>query len=320
MTDLEVAPISFGTWQFGGEWGKFDEDDAIAAIRLALDLGVNLFDTAHGYGFGVSERVLGQALRDELEHRRDEVLIATKGGLRMDGDTLVRDSSPEWIRTGVDASLEALGVDYIDLFQVHWPDFEVPFAETAGAIQELVDQGKIRHVGVSNFDVAQMSEFAETRPVETLQPPYDLFRRSIEAEILPYCSEHDIGSLIYGAMAHGLLTGAMGENTTFAQDDWRSMAPFFRGEEFRKNIEVVRELQRFAQKQLGVSVARLAIAWTLANPAVDVTIIGAQRQSHIEDSIAAADLELNEGDLEEIDRITAGVAMTSGPSPEMAAE
>jgi hypothetical protein len=121
-------------------------------------------------------------------------------------------------------------------------------------------------------------------------------------------------------MAHGLLTGAMDENTTFAEDDWRSQAPFFRGEEFRKNIEVVRELQRFAQDQLGVSVARLAIAWTLANPAVDVTIIGAQRLSHIEDSIAAADLELSEGDLEEIDRITAGVAMTSGPHPEMAAE
>jgi hypothetical protein len=320
MTDLEVAPISFGTWQFGGEWGEFDEGEAIAAIRRALDLGVNLFDTAHGYGFGVSERVLGKALRGELEHRRDEVLIATKGGLRMDGDTLDRDSSPGWVRTGVDASLEALGVDYIDLFQVHWPDPDVPFAETAGAIQELVDQGKIRHVGVSNFDVAQMSEFAETRPVETLQPPYDLFRRSIEAEILPYCSEHDIGTLIYGAMAHGLLTGAMDENTTFAEDDWRSQAPFFRGEEFRKNIEVVRELQRFAQDQLGVSVARLAIAWTLANPAVDVTIIGAQRLSHIEDSIAAADLELSEGDLEEIDRITAGVAMTSGPHPEMAAE
>jgi aryl-alcohol dehydrogenase-like predicted oxidoreductase len=320
MTDLEVSPISFGTWQFGGEWGEFDEGEATAAIRLALDLGVNLFDTAHGYGFGISERVLGKALRDELDHRRDEVLIATKGGLRMDGDTLVRDSRPERIRTGVDASLDALGVDYIDLFQVHWPDFEVPFAETAGALQELVNHGKIRHVGVSNFDVAQMTEFAETRPVETLQPPYDLFRRSIETEILPYCSEHDIGTLIYGALAHGLLTGAMDENTTFAEDDWRSVASFFKGEQFRENTEVVRELQRFAEDQLGVSVARMAIAWTLANPAVDVTIVGAQQAHHIEDSIAAADLDLSEHDLEEIDRITAGVTLTAGPNPEMAAE
>jgi aryl-alcohol dehydrogenase-like predicted oxidoreductase len=207
MTDLEVSPIAFGTWQLGGEWGQFDQDDAVAAIRQAQDLGVNLFDTAHGYGFGASERVLGDALRDDLTNRRDKVLIATKGGLRMTDDGLVRDSSPDWIRIGVDASLDALGVDYIDLFQVHWPDPNVLIAETAGALQELVDEGKVRHVGVSNFDAAQMAEFAETRPVETLQPPYDLFRRSIEDEILPYCREHDVGVLVYGALAHGLLTG-----------------------------------------------------------------------------------------------------------------
>ena len=210
MTDLEVSPIAFGTWQLGGEWGEFDEQEAIAAIRQAQRLGVNLFDTAHGYGFGASERVLGKALRDDIEHRRDEVVIATKGGLRMTDDGLVRDSSPDWLRQGLDESLEALGVDHVDLFQVHWPDPEVPFAETAGALQGLVDEGKIRHVGVSNFSPAEMSEFAETRPVETLQPPYDLFRRGIEVEILPYCEEHDIGVLVYGALAHGLLTGSHG--------------------------------------------------------------------------------------------------------------
>jgi hypothetical protein len=179
MTDLEVSPIAFGTWQLGGEWGEFDEREAIAAIRQARRLGVNLFDTAHGYGFGASERVLGKALRDDIEHRRDEVLIATKGGLRMTDEGLVRDSSPDWLREALDESLEALGVDYVDLFQVHWPDANVPFAETAGALQGLVDEGKIRHVGVSNFSPAEMSKFAETRPVETLQPPYDLFRRGI---------------------------------------------------------------------------------------------------------------------------------------------
>jgi hypothetical protein len=320
MTDLEVSPIAFGTWQLGGEWGQFDQDDAVAAIRQAQDLGVNLFDTAHGYGFGASERVLGDALRDDLTNRRDKVLIATKGGLRMTDDGLVRDSSPDWIRIGVDASLDALGVDYIDLFQVHWPDPNVLIAETAGALQELVDEGKVRHVGVSNFDAAQMAEFAETRPVETLQPPYDLFRRSIEDEILPYCREHDVGVLVYGALAHGLLTGSMDENTTFAPDDWRSGAPFFKGDDFRRNLEVTGGLQRFAEDQLGVSVSRLAIAWTLANPAVDVTIVGARHPAHIEDSVAAADLELSQGDLEEIDRITAGAASMSGPHPEMMPE
>jgi hypothetical protein len=228
MTDLEVSPIAFGAWELGGEWGHFDEDEGIAAIRHARSLGVNLFDTAQGYGFGASERVLGRALRHELDTRRDEVVIASKGGVRMTEDGLVRDSSPGWLRTGVDDSLRALGVDHVDIYQVHWPDPEVPFAESAGALQVLVDEGKIRHVGVSNFDAAQMAEFARTRPVETLQPPYDLFRRDIEAELLPYCREHDVGVLVYGPLAHGLLTGALDENTTFAPDDWRSGAPFLR--------------------------------------------------------------------------------------------
>ena len=320
MTDLEVSPIAFGTWQLGGEWGQFDEDEGIAAVRQARELGVNLFDTAHGYGFGASERVLGKALRDDLDHRRDEVVIATKAGLRMTDDGLVRDSSAEWIREGLDSSLEALGVDYVDLFQVHWPDSEVPFAETAGALQELVDEGKIHHVGVSNFDAQQIAEFAETRPVETLQPPYDLFRRDIDSAILPYCREHDIGVLIYGPLAHGLLTGAMGENTTFAPDDWRSGAPFFRGDDFHRNLEVVSELQRFARERFGVSVSRLATAWTLANPAVQVAIVGARHPGHIEDSVAAAELDLGEADLEQIDRLMTGSVPMSGPHPEMMPE
>lgn len=320
MTDLEVSPIAFGTWQLGGEWGKFDEDEGIAAIRQARELGVNLFDTAHGYGFGASERVLGNALRDDSEHHRDEVVIATKGGLRMTDDGLVRDSSPDWLRSGLDDSLAALGVDYVDLFQVHWPDPKVPLAETAGALQGLVEEGKIRHVGVSNFDVQQMAEFAETRPVETLQPPYDLFRRGIEDEILPYCSKHDVGVLIYGPLSHGLLTGAMDENTTFASDDWRSGAPFFKGDDFHRNLEVVGELKRFAQERFDVSVSRLAIAWTLANPAIQVAIVGARHPGHIEDSVAAAGLDLSKDDLEQIDRITAGSVAMGGPHPEMMPE
>jgi aryl-alcohol dehydrogenase-like predicted oxidoreductase len=317
MTELEVSPIAFGTWQLGGEWGQFDEEDGIAAIRQARVLGVNLFDTAHGYGFGASERVLGNALRDDIEHHRDEVVIATKGGLRMTDDGLVRDTSLDWLRSGLDDSLAALGVDHVDLFQVHWPDPKVPFAETAGALQELVDEGKIRHVGVSNFDAQQMAEFAETRPVETLQPPYDLFRRGIEDEILGYCSEHGVGVLIYGPLAHGLLTGAMDEKTTFAPDDWRSGAPFFKGDDFRRNLEVVDELNRFAQERFGVSVSRLAIAWTLANPAVQVAIVGARHPGHIEDSVAAAELDLGKDDLEQIDRIMAGSVTMGGPHPEM---
>jgi aryl-alcohol dehydrogenase-like predicted oxidoreductase len=313
-TELEVSPIAFGTWQLGGDWGQFDEGDAIAAIRQARQLGVNLFDTAQAYGFGASERLLGKALRDDLDSRRNEVVIATKGGQRLTDEGMVRDSSPEWLRKGVDSSLQALGVDHIDIYQVHWPDTSVPFAETAAALQELVDAGKIRHVGVSNYDAGQMAEFAKTRPVETLQPPYDLFRRDVEAEILPYCREHDIGVLVYGALAHGLLTGTMDENTTFAEDDWRSSAPFFQGEDFHRNVRVVRELQSFAS-ELGVSVSRLAIAWTLANPAVQVAIIGARHPGHIEDSVSAAALSLSEADLEQIDRIMAGSVPMGGGGP-----
>jgi hypothetical protein len=165
-----------------------------------------------------------------------------------------------------------------------------------------------------------MAEFAATRPVETLQPPYHLFRRGIDEEILPYCREHDVGVLSYGPLAHGLLTGAMDESTNFASDDWRSGAPFFKGEEFRRNLEVVSELKHFAEERFGASVSRLAIAWTLANPAVQVAIVGARRPGHIEDSVAAADLRLNESDLERIDRIVARAVTMSGPHPEMMPE
>jgi aryl-alcohol dehydrogenase-like predicted oxidoreductase len=315
-TGLAVYPIAFGTWQLGGEWGQFDEDDGIAAIRRARDLGVNLFDTAQGYGFGASERLLGRALRDDLDSRRDEVVIATKGGLRMTDDGLVRDSSPAWLRSGVEDSLRALGVDYIDVYQVHWPDPKVSFAETAAALQGLVDDGKIRHVGVSNFDVAQMADFAQTRPVETVQPPYHLFRRDIEAELLPYAREHDIGVLVYGPLAHGLLTGSMDPGVSFADDDWRSDSPVFHGDAFRRNLEVVDRLKRFATEELGCSVAQLAVAWTLANPAVHVAIVGARHPDHIEDSLAAATLSLGTAELELIDRIMEDAVPVGGPSPE----
>jgi aryl-alcohol dehydrogenase-like predicted oxidoreductase len=315
MTDLQVSRLAFGTWQLGGEWGRFDERDAIAAIQHARKLGIDLFDTAQAYGFGASERLLGRALRDELDHRRDDVVLATKGGLRMTPDGMVRDSSAAWLRSGVEQSLRALGVEHIDLYQVHWPDPDVSFAETAGALQQLVDEGKIRHVGVSNYSVAQMAQFARTRPVETLQPAYHLFRREIEADVAPYAVEHDIGVLVYGPLAHGLLTGTMDEQTTFAAGDWRRQSPLFQGETFRRNLRIVRELERWAVER-GHTVSQLAIAWTLAHPAVDVAIVGARRASHIADSVGAVDVELTGDDLAQLDQIMAGAVTVAGPSPE----
>lgn len=318
-TDLEVSTIAFGTWQIGGEWGEFDRGEAVAAIRHARDLGINLFDTAQAYGFGASERLLGEALRNDLDRRRDEVVIATKGGLRMDEDQgLVRDSSPAWLRSGVEQSLAELGIDHIDLYQVHWPDAETPFADTAGALQELVDEGKLRHVGVSNYDADQIEEFARTRPVETLQPLYNLFQREVEDGVLPYAREHDIGVLAYSPLAHGLLTGAMDHDTSFGPGDWRALSPLFEGETFRRNLEIVSELQRLAADELGCSVSRLAIAWALANPAVHVAIVGSRRRAHIEDSAGAADVALSDSHLARIDEIVAGAPQARGPHPEMA--
>jgi aryl-alcohol dehydrogenase-like predicted oxidoreductase len=317
ITGIEVSTIAFGTWQLGGDWGSFDEGEAIRAIRYARELGINLFDTAQGYGFGASERLLGKALRDDIEHRRDEIVIATKGGLRMTGDGLVRDSSPGWLRQGVDESLRALAVEHIDIYQVHWPDPRVPFAETAGALGELVDQGKIRHIGVSNFDAPQMAAFSRTRAVETLQPPYHLFRRDIERDVLPYTQEHEIGVLVYGPLAHGLLTGAINEATSFAADDWRRGSQLFQGETFRRNRETVHELERFAQER-GLTVSRLAIAWTLASPAVHVAIVGARSRAHIHDAALAADVRLHREDRDMIDWIMAGSVSAAGPSPETA--
>jgi hypothetical protein len=315
MTNLQVSPICFGTWQLGGDWGSFDERDAISAIRHALELGVNLFDTAQAYGFGASERLLGRALAPELRSRRDEVVIATKGGLRRSGDGVVRDASPAWLREGVEQSLRALGVDHIDIYQLHWPDPAVPVAETAGALQELVDEGKVRHVGVSNFTARQMADFARTRPVETLQPPYHLFRRDIEPRVLPYCSEHDIGVLVYGPLAHGLLTGAIDEQATFDSNDWRSSSPLFQGEALRRNVAAVRRLEQLAS-ELDTSVSALAIAWTLAHPAVDVAIVGARSADHIEDSVSAAALRLEDIDLAEIDATMEGAVPVGGPTPD----
>jgi aryl-alcohol dehydrogenase-like predicted oxidoreductase len=313
-SELQVSPIAFGTWQLGGDWGATDEEAAVGAIRRAADRGINFFDTAQAYGFGASESVLAKALKGRP---RDQFVIATKGGLRpVAGGGIERDSSPDWIRRGVDSSLKALGTDYIDVYQVHWPDPKVPFAETAGALADLKAAGKIRHVGVSNFEAADMDEFSRTLPVESLQPVYHLFRRDIEESVLPYTKTHDIGVLVYGPLGHGLLSGALTQETRFAPDDWRSRSDVFQGAPYRRNLSVVSALDRFAQLELGTSVSRLAIAWALANPAVHVAIVGTRNPRHIDDAIAAADLKLDPSALRRIEDIISDEVPVGGPSPE----
>ncbi|MEA2547814.1 MAG: hypothetical protein QOE42_412 [Chloroflexota bacterium] len=310
-----VSRIAFGNWSAGGDWGRVDRDLAIAATREALDLGINLFDTAHAYGFGAAEQLLGEALAPEIRSARESIVIATKGGLRKDDGGPVRDSSPGAIRRDLEASLRSLGTDYVDLYQIHWPDPASPITETAETLDAFVREGLVRFVGVSNYDPRQMATFEQVRPIDTLQPPYDVFRRDIEATILPFAREHGIGVLVYGPMAHGLLTGRMAEDTTFAPDDWRSKSDLFVGEAFRRNLSVVRDLTEFAARQ-GATVAQLAIAWTLANPAVDVAIVGARSPEQIRQTAPAADLQLSADDMAEIELLLRREVAVGGPAPE----
>jgi len=312
-TELEVSNLALGTWAYGGDWGSFDEDEAKSTIRSAVDLGITFFDTAQAYGFGVSERLLADALWKVA--RRQDVIVATKGGLRMEGDRLLRDASPTWLRSGVEGSLRNLRTDYIDLYQVHWPDLHTPPEETAQALESLVSEGKIRHVGVSNYSPKEMDELARHGRVETLQPPYHMFHRDIEAEVLPYTAEHDIGVLVYGPLAHGMLAGAMTTETTFPADDWRSHSSDFTGERFSKNLGVVDRLKAFGRER-GIPLAQLAVAWTISNPGVDVAIVGARRPTQLQAVTPAGDVELSDSDRAEIEGILADSVRVAGPSPE----
>jgi aryl-alcohol dehydrogenase-like predicted oxidoreductase len=310
---LDVSRIAFGTWQLGGDWGPTDTGAAMDAIRRAADGGVTFFDTAQGYGFGQSEQLLAAAIR---HLRRQDVVIATKGGLRPEGTGVVRDASSAWIRQGVEASLRALDTDYVDLYQVHWPDPATPFEETADVLGKLVADGKILHVGVSNFDVEQMEAFSATLPIETLQPPYHLFRREIEAEVLPYTAANDIGVVVYGPLAHGLFSGHLTTATEFDPADWRSKSSVFHGASFERNLRAVDLLRQLAQGELGITLPQLAVAWTLHNPAVDVAIVGTRNPQHVDEALAASDIDLDGEVMQRIDQIMIGAVPVGGPSPE----
>jgi aryl-alcohol dehydrogenase-like predicted oxidoreductase len=310
-----VSRIAFGNWSAGGDWGSVDRDAAIAATRAALDLGITLFDTARAYGFGAAEELLGEALRPEIQSARESIVIATKGGLRNEGGLPVRDASPAALRRDLEASLRSLGTDFVDIYQVHWPDPATPIVETARALDAFVKEGKVRYVGVSNFDAREMTAFQQIRPIDTLQPPYHLFRRDIEDSILPFAQEHGIGVLVYGPMAHGLLSGRMNESTTFPANDWRSKSEMFTGQAFKRNLAIVRRLEDFAADR-EMTVAELAIAWTLANPAVDVAIVGARNPEQIQQTAPAADIRLSSRELNEIEEILRDEVPVGGPAPE----
>lgn len=315
-TGMTVSAVGFGCWAMGGGWGPMDDKLATAAVRRAIDLGINLFDTANIYGMGHSERILGKA----LGKRRRDVIVATKVGLHMDSDgCLYRSGSALHITRAVEQSLKLLRTDYIDLYQMHWPDLNTPFEEMMGAMEGLVKAGKVRFIGVSNFTVPQLRECIKAGRVHTLQPPYSLLMPESGKSLLPFCAKNGVGVLGYGTLAYGLLTGKYGNRSTFGAGDWRSGTVFpdpgewqrhidlFQGKGAKRNLRIVRKLESYA-KSLGTTVGRLAIAWVLGNPAVSTALVGAKTPQQVEDNAAAAELRLTRSQLREISGIAEGTS------------
>jgi aryl-alcohol dehydrogenase-like predicted oxidoreductase len=310
-TELKVSSIGFGCWSMGGGWGDFDEEGAIAAVHRALDSGINFFDTADIYGMGRSEEILAKALGT----RRREVIVATKVGLHMDSaGTIYRSGSRNHIMNAVEGSLKRLKTDYIDLYQVHWPDLNTPFEETMKAMEELVKAGKVRYIGVSNFNVPQMKECMKWGRLSSLQPPYNMLMRDIEKDILPFCRRNGIGVVSYGTLAYGLLTGKYNAKTKFPPNDWRSGKLFkdpgewqhhinlFQGEAFKKNLRIVKGISAWAKKR-DLSTTVVAIAWVLSKPVISSALVGAKNPSQVEENVRAVQVKLKPSDLKEIDMI-----------------
>lgn len=278
-TGIETARIGLGTWAIGGWlWGGTDEAASIRVIQEAVDRGVNLIDTAPVYGFGLAEEWVGRA----LVGRREKAVIATKVGLEWDeGRKLSRNSSRKRIHEEINASLKRLGTDRIDIYQVHWPDPRIPIEETAGALVELQRAGKIRALGVSNYQPEQMERWCKVAPLHTNQPPYNLFERSVERRVLPWCREHHVATLTYGAICRGLLSGRMTAQTRFSGDDVRRFDPKFRPPRFNQYLAAVQALDRFAQDALGKRVIHLALRWVLDHPEVSVALWGVRRPEQL---------------------------------------
>jgi aryl-alcohol dehydrogenase-like predicted oxidoreductase len=298
-TGLKVSRVALGTWAMGGwMWGGTDQRESVATIRAAVDQGINLIDTAPVYGFGVSEEIVGAA----LEGVRTQAVIATKAGLEWREGKIYRNATRARILQEVDDSLRRLRTDYIDIYQVHWPDPLVPVEETAEAMRSLYEQGKIRAIGVSNFSVAQMERFRAVAPLHVLQPPYNLFERAIEAQILPYCNANHVVTLGYGALCRGLLSGRMRPDTTFQGDDLRRIDPKFQPPRFAQYLDAVRQLDDLALRRFQRRVIHLAVRWML-DQGISVALWGGRRPDQVEAALGVAGWSLNRADREQIERI-----------------
>jgi len=306
-TDLNLTTVGLGTWAIGGPWqygwGPQDDGEAVAGIVAALDAGINWIDTAPAYGLGHSEELVGQALR-RTKHRP---IIATKCGILWNERKekvvhLKRDS----IRRECIASLRRLGVEQIDLYQMHWPDPPEDIEEAWEEMVRLADEGKVKYLGVCNYNVEQIERIGRIRPIASLQPPYSMLRRDVEQELLGYCARHRIGVVAYSPMQRGLLTGKFNPQRLAAlpADDHRRRMPEFQDPAFSASLELVEGLQKIAQRH-GRTVAQLAISWVLRRPEVTSAIVGARRPSQIQETVGAADWNLGKEEIEEVETLLA---------------
>jgi aryl-alcohol dehydrogenase-like predicted oxidoreductase len=305
-TGLEITPVGFGAWAIGGTgwrgaWGHQDDDEAVGAIRRAIELGINWVDTAAVYGLGHSEELVARALKGVAD--ADRPYVFTKSSLRWDENgNVINSLNWDSVKRECEESLRRLRTDVIDLYQIHWPNPDEDVEEGWSAMAELKEEGKVRHIGVSNFDVSQMERANAIAPVETLQPPYNMLNRDVEEKILPYCGDNDIGVIVYSPMRSGLLTGKMtlGRIQNMPSDDWRRGADDFQEPKLSRNLELVEKLREIGERH-GKSPAEVAIAWTLRHPGVTAAIVGGRRPDQVDGIIGAAEFRLSEDEIEEIE-------------------
>jgi len=297
--DKPVSRIALGTWSMGGwMWGGADDEVSIQTLRHALERGINLIDTAPVYGKGHSEILIGKALKGV----RDQAVIATKAGLQWDDGSVRRNATAVRIRREVEDSLQRLQTDYIDLYQIHWPDPLVEQQETALELEKLRREGKILAVGVSNYSPTQMDEFREYTALATVQPPYNLFERAIDSDILPYAKQHSLVVLAYGSLCRGLLTGSMSAQTAFGSDDIRGVDPKFRAPRFEQYLAAVAALDLYARECHGKSVLALALRWVL-DQGPTIALWGARKPEQLKGIEDAFGWSLSADDLKQIDQI-----------------
>jgi aryl-alcohol dehydrogenase-like predicted oxidoreductase len=309
-TGLKVSALGFGCWEIGGTYGRIDEGAFQRAVVQAIDNGITCFDTAEAYGMGVSEEALARALGG----RRNEIVLTTKFGVGYEDMPNRRDSSRARVLASIDRSLQRLKTDHVDVYLVHWPDPNTPLAETMAALDDVVGQGKVRCIGVSNFRLAQIEQAMRLRRVDVVQYAWNMFDRRMQAEIFPYCAAQEIGVMAYGSLAYGMLSGTFHAGMEFEESDWRSkrgmvgslnlFRTLFGPDYFPRNLAAVEELKRLATKY-AKSLPQFALRWTLSNPLVGTALVGFRAPSEVTENLGALDWEISNADMAEVDTILA---------------